>query len=67
MCASDFDVCSSPVSFQTTPDDPILMRTESVGKVLPHVRAKLIDENGDIVPIGTPGEICVAGYNVQRG
>lgn len=63
---------SSPVSFQTTPDDPLEMRTESVGRVQPHVRAKILsppDETGQrsIVPVGTPGEICVAGYLLQKG
>lgn len=43
------------------------MRTESVGKAHPHVRAKIVDEDGHIVPIGTPGEICVSGYLLQKG
>lgn len=57
----------SPVSFQTTPADPIEKRVETVGKVQPHVKAKLIDSEGNIVPIGVPGEICVAGYLLQKG
>jgi hypothetical protein len=57
----------SPVSFQTTPADPITKRVETVGKVQPHVKAKLVDPRGKIVPVGTPGEICVAGYLVQKG
>ncbi|QRW25231.1 AMP binding enzyme [Rhizoctonia solani] len=65
---------TSPVSFQNTPDDPLEMRIESVGKVQPHVRAKVIDEHGAIVPvdatispIGTPGELCTSGYLLQKG
>ncbi|KAI3602868.1 amp-dependent synthetase and ligase [Moniliophthora roreri] len=58
---------TSPVSFQTTPDDPIVHRTETVGRVQPHVKAKLIDPDGNIVPIGKPGELCVAGYLLQKG
>lgn len=42
----------SPVSFQTTPDDPLEMRIETVGRVQPHVRAKIIDEHGKVTPIG---------------
>lgn len=57
----------SPVSFQTTPADPVIKRVETVGKVQPHVKAKLIDQSGNIVPVGSPGEICVAGYLVQKG
>lgn len=58
---------TSPVSFQTTPADPIEKRVETVGKVQPHVKAKLIDSEGNIVPVGVPGEICVAGYLLQKG
>lgn len=58
---------TSPVSFQTTPEDPIVKRVETVGKVQPHVRAKIIDTDDQIVPVGTPGQICVAGYLVQKG
>jgi len=35
--------------------------------VQPHVKAKLINQDGEVVPIGTPGEICVSGYLVQKG
>ncbi|KAJ4468801.1 hypothetical protein J3R30DRAFT_3661751 [Lentinula aciculospora] len=58
---------TSPVSFQTTPADPTLQRVETVGKVLPHVKAKVIDPKGDVVPVGVPGEVCVDGYLVQKG
>lgn len=58
---------TSPVSFQTTVDDPIIKRTETVGKVQPHVTAKLIDSEGNVVPVGTPGEICISGYLLQKG
>ncbi|KAF8553800.1 acyl-CoA synthetase [Imleria badia] len=58
---------TSPVSFQSTPADPILKRVETVGKVQPYVRAKVIDQAGSIVPVGTPGELCVTGYLLQKG
>ena len=57
----------SPVSFQTTPDDPIMKRVETVGRVRPHVKAKIVDPEGNIVPIETPGELLVSGYLVQKG
>ncbi|CUA74535.1 hypothetical protein RSOLAG22IIIB_05595 [Rhizoctonia solani] len=58
---------TSPVSFQTTPYDRLEMRVESVGKVQPHVHAKIIDEHGVIVPVGVPGELCISGYLLQKG
>ena len=57
----------SPVSFQTVPTDPLLKRVETVGRVQPHVKAKLVDKEGNVVPVNTPGEICIAGYLVQKG
>ncbi|KZW01515.1 acetyl-CoA synthetase-like protein [Exidia glandulosa HHB12029] len=58
---------TSPVSFQTTPDDPLIKRVETVGKVQPHVKAKILDEQGNVVPIGQPGELCVSGYLLHKG
>ena len=55
------------MTFQSTPDDPVLKRVETVGKVLPHVKAKLVDPEGRVVPVGTPGELLVAGYPLQKG
>ena len=63
----NFTAETSPVSFQTTPEDPIIKRIETVGKVQPHVKAKVIDSDGKIVKVGRPGEICVAGYLLQKG
>ncbi|KAI9065584.1 acyl-CoA synthetase [Trametes sanguinea] len=58
---------TSPVSFQTTPDDPVIKRVETVGKILPHVKAKVVDLEGRVVPVNKPGEILVSGYLVQKG
>ncbi|KAF9779006.1 acetyl-CoA synthetase-like protein [Thelephora terrestris] len=58
---------SDPVSFQTTTADPIAKRVETVGKILPHVTAKIVDMNGAVVARGMPGEILVKGYLVQKG
>ncbi|KAI6104306.1 hypothetical protein F5141DRAFT_1128825 [Pisolithus sp. B1] len=42
-------------------------RVETVGRVQPHIKAKVIDRVGEVVPVGTPGEICVTGYLLQKG
>ena len=58
---------TSPVSFQTTPDDPIERRVSTVGRVHPHLEVKIVDANGKLVPPGTPGELCTRGYSVMLG
>ncbi|WP_296615796.1 AMP-binding protein [Sphingomonas sp.] len=58
---------TSPVSFQTATDDTIERRIGSIGRVQPHLECKVVDEEGAIVPIGTPGELCTRGYSVMLG
>jgi fatty-acyl-CoA synthase len=58
---------TSPVSFQSQPDDPLELRVSTVGRVHPHVQVKIIDAQGRVVPRGTAGELLTRGYNVMRG
>ncbi|WP_430391625.1 AMP-binding protein [Dyella sp. 20L07] len=58
---------TSPVSFQSTPDDPLSRRVESVGRIHPHVEVKLVDEQGRVTSRGKPGELCTRGYSVMLG
>jgi fatty-acyl-CoA synthase len=58
---------TSPVSTQTSVDDPLDKRTGTVGRVHPHLELKIVDENGYVVPRGTPGELCTRGYSVMLG
>ena len=58
---------TSPVSFQTTPDDPLERRVASVGRIHPHLEVKIVDAEGRIVPHGAPGELCTRGYSVMLG
>jgi fatty-acyl-CoA synthase len=58
---------TSPVSFQSQPDDPLELRVSTVGRVHPHVQVKIIDADGRVVPRGTAGELLTRGYNVMRG
>ncbi len=39
----------------------------SIGKPLPGVQVKIVDDNGAAVSVGTPGELLVKGPNVMRG
>lgn len=34
---------------------------------MPHAHAKIVDRNGNVVPIGVRGELCIAGYQLQAG
>ncbi|KAI9743805.1 MAG: hypothetical protein M1818_002539 [Claussenomyces sp. TS43310] len=60
---------TSPVSCMTTPDDPIQKRLDSVGRLLPHVRAKIVapSDPHTPLPIGMRGELAVSGYLVMKG
>jgi fatty-acyl-CoA synthase len=58
---------TSPVSFQTQPDDSLERRVGSVGRVHPHVQVKIIDTAGRVTPRGTAGELLTRGYSVMRG
>ncbi|MCJ1311568.1 hypothetical protein MMC25_005241 [Agyrium rufum] len=60
---------TSPVSAMTTTDDPMEKRIDSVGRLLPHVDAKIVDPSDRkiILPIGERGELAVRGYLVMKG
>ena len=57
----------SPVNHMTLADDPLEKRVETVGRGGPHLEVKIIDEAGEIVPIGQAGDICTRGYAVMKG
>jgi fatty-acyl-CoA synthase len=59
---------TSPVSTQSSWDDPLERRVSTVGRVHPHVEIKIVDpESGAIVPRGVTGELCTRGYSVMLG
>ena len=58
---------TSPASFVSATDDPLERRVSTVGRVMPHVEAKIVDAEGRIVPRGTPGELLTRGYLVMLG
>jgi fatty-acyl-CoA synthase len=71
MHMSEVTICygmteTSPVSFQSSVDDPIERRVSTVGRIHPHVEVKIIDADGHIVPPGVPGELCTRGYLVMQ-
>jgi fatty-acyl-CoA synthase len=58
---------TSPISFQTSPDDSLERRVSTIGRVQPHVEVKIVDETGAVVPRGATGEVCTRGYSVMLG
>ena len=59
---------TSPVSTMTRADDNLARRTETVGRVLPHLESKVVDPaTGRPVERGEPGELCTRGYSVMLG
>ena len=59
---------TSPVSTQTRIGAPLAKQVGTVGQVHPHVQIKVVDPaTGQVVPIGTQGELCTRGYSVMLG
>ncbi|MGM0453978.1 MAG: AMP-binding protein [Thermodesulfobacteriota bacterium] len=59
---------SSPGITQTRRDDPIHIRTETVGRALPNVEVKIADPiTGESLPVGQTGELCSRGYHIMKG
>lgn len=58
---------TSPVSFQSMPDDDLGKRVSTVGRIHPYVEVKIADADGKTVPRGTQGELLTRGYSVMRG
>ena len=58
---------TSPVSFQSSTDDPLERRVSTVGRIHPHVEVKIVDDAGRTLQPGERGELCTRGYSVMRG
>ncbi len=58
----------APGNTMSSWDDPLDVRTETVGYAFPHVRCKVVDpETGEEVAHGVAGEFCAKGYNTMKG
>jgi acyl-CoA synthetase (AMP-forming)/AMP-acid ligase II len=72
MHLPDITICygmteTSPVSFQSAIDDALERRVSTVGRIHPHMQAKVVDRDGCCVPRGVQGELHTRGYSVMKG
>ena len=59
---------ASPGCTQTTTEDSLEHRVNTVGRVFDGVEAKIVDPaTGEEVPTGVAGEFCARGYNIMKG
>ena len=59
---------SSPAITQSTCDDPLDIRTSTVGQAMPCTEVKVTDpETGETVDVGVQGELLTRGYLVMKG
>ena len=58
---------ASPTCFNAFTDDAVARRLTTVGTLMPHAQAKIVDRDGILLPLGQKGELCIAGYQLQAG
>ncbi|XP_034567635.1 medium-chain acyl-CoA ligase ACSF2, mitochondrial-like [Notolabrus celidotus] len=59
---------NSPITFLGFPQDTEELKTETVGCIMSHTEAKVVDPNtGETVPLGASGELQVRGACVMLG
>lgn len=58
---------ASPTCFNAFTDDPMHTRLRTVGTLMPHAYAKIVDRAGQVVPVGERGELWMGGYQLQAG
>uniref|UniRef100_A0A674AJ86 Medium-chain acyl-CoA ligase ACSF2, mitochondrial n=1 Tax=Salmo trutta TaxID=8032 RepID=A0A674AJ86_SALTR len=57
---------NSPITFLGFPRDNEELMTQTVGCILNHTEAKVVDvSSGEVVPLGDPGELLIRAYSVM--
>ena len=57
---------NSPLTTLSTPNDSVDQKTTTVGAVMPHTEAKVVDLSGNIVSRGETGELLIRGVCVFK-
>lgn len=57
----------SPINHITDTNAPLEKQVKTVGRAMAHTEVKIVNEQNETVPIGSPGEICARGYCVMQG
>ncbi|XP_043517804.1 medium-chain acyl-CoA ligase ACSF2, mitochondrial [Frieseomelitta varia] len=50
------------IIFESLANESAELTNNTVGHLANHVEAMVVDENGNVVPFGTPGELWIRGY-----
>ncbi|HEY9081652.1 AMP-binding protein [Magnetovibrio sp.] len=59
---------ASPLTHLTNAGDSIELRTQTVGRNLPHQEVKIINpDSGATLPTDEVGEVCFRGYHIMQG
>lgn len=58
---------ASPTCFNAFTDDSIKTKLSTVGTLMPHAHAKIVDREGNVVPVGARGELWIGGYQLCAG
>ena len=57
----------SAVAFCSPQGSSLVEDSSTVGTLLPHTSAKVIDNNGSTLPPNHVGELCISGYLMHCG
>jgi acyl-CoA synthetase (AMP-forming)/AMP-acid ligase II len=68
LVTQGYGMTETSLACHVTPEDPMKVRSGSVGQTLPGMESKVVDvDSGAELGAGERGEICVRGPNVMKG
>ncbi|CAM2011067.1 non-ribosomal peptide synthetase [Acanthopleuribacter pedis] len=61
------EACVEVTAYQLGDELDTSLPSIPIGKPMPNTRVYLLERDGDLAPIGVPGEICIAGEGLALG